>query len=310
MGGFMLMGLLAPAFFLLMIAWAISTIVIAVTLPKRAVKVPACERCKYPVAGLAAFNCPECGTDLRVTGIITRTMEVRRRGNLFAAIMAWTVLCAMAGLVATSVFSSMLMMSNLRKSGNSTTLTTTTTFTPTSASFKGIDVVTVLVTPLSSPGTPTTTITATIHTAAGTEFVARSLPGSTPTAAAPSTTWTWRRGDGSDATVPSLDAASILEWYTLAGVEKSPVTDTEASELALSISTLASDPGSTIGSTELFNISAAPPVVTGLGTNMFGADSSYVWTAISLALAGLLAWGVGVWLIVYRRKRMLRAAPA
>lgn len=306
----MLIGLLAPAFFLLMIAWAISTIVIAVTLPKKAAKAPACERCKYPVAGLSAFNCPECGTDLRLTGIITRPMEVRRRGNLFSAIIAWTVLCAMAGLIASSLFSSMWMMSNMRSSGNSTTMTTKTTLTPASDSSKGIDVATVLVTPLSAPTAPKTTVTATIRTTAGTEFIATSAPATAPSATpntTPNTAWTWKRADGSDASVATLDDTTVLEWYSIAGIEKSTATDREAAELTQTISTLAASPYSVVASTELFQVNAAPPVMSGFGTNMFGADNSYVWTAISLALVGLLAWGAGMWLIVNRRKRMLHA---
>ncbi len=308
MGSFVFIGLLAPALFLLLIAWAISTIVIALTLPKKAAKAPACERCKYPVAGLAAFNCPECGTDLRLTGIITRPMEVRRRGNLFSAIMAWTVLCAMVALVATSLFGSFWMMSTLRSSGNTSTMTTKTTLTPASQSSKGIDIVTTVVTPISSASTPKTTLTATIRTASGQTFIAKSSLGSAPTPAS-NPTWTWKRDDGSDASASTLDAAAVLEWYALAGIEKTPASESEAADLAQSLSTIAANPYATgIASNSLFQANIGPTVMSGFGATNFGTNDAYFWTALSLALVGLLAWGVGIWLIVNRRKRMLRAA--
>lgn len=301
MGGFMLMGLLAPAFFLLMIAWAISTIVIAVTLPKKAVKAPACERCKYPVAGLAAFNCPECGTDLRVTGIITRTMEVRRRGNLFSAIIAWTVLCGIAGLIASSIFGSMWMVQTMYSAANSTTTTTTTTFTPNSGTYRSIDVKSVFVTPLMTPTKVGTTITATLHAKDGNDFTAKTTP--------PGVTWTWTKADRSEASAATIDETAILEWYSIVGVPPGPSANDEAADLASCIFTL-STPGTGITNTKSFQVAATPPVTIAPAMAKFGPNDTYVWTAISLALVGLLAWGAGIWLIINRRKRMLRANTA
>jgi hypothetical protein len=68
---------------------------LAVMPPRRCVKEASCEKCKYPVAGLSTWTCPECGTDLLMTGIITRSMEMRRRGSYLAAIagLVTLVLC-------------------------------------------------------------------------------------------------------------------------------------------------------------------------------------------------------------------------
>lgn len=321
MASFIFLGLLGPALFLLMIAWAISTIVSAVTLPKRAAKVPSCERCRYPVAGLGAFNCPECGTDLRVTGIITRTMEVRRRGNLFSAILAWTVLCAMAGVVAAWVFGSIWMFSTMRNSGNATTMATTTTFAPASGTSKGIAVAVKVVTPLASVTTPTTTVTATIQSNDGRTFTANasSAPsfaaGSVASPTAKSSTastlvWTWTKEDGSEASVTTLDGQSVLEWYGRVGIPEGPTANAEAVELAQSIAAAVATPGASVASTELFAVSSTKPVVTGLGPNLFAGSDPYAMTAVAVAIVGVLAWGVGIWLIVNRRKRMLKAVGA
>lgn len=74
---------------LLPAAWMIREIVRAVTVPRGSKAEPACEKCGYSVTGLAALRCPECGTDLRATGIVTRAMEMRRRSSIGAAVTAW-----------------------------------------------------------------------------------------------------------------------------------------------------------------------------------------------------------------------------
>lgn len=103
-----LIGLVMPLIGLVLIAWAILTVIRAVTLPKGATRTPACERCKYSVADLAGFTCPECGTDLRKTGIITPAMEAARRGSTAGAILAWTFLF-LAGIYFTFIIGFMFI---------------------------------------------------------------------------------------------------------------------------------------------------------------------------------------------------------
>jgi len=83
--------------------WLCRAIWAPISLPKRAAKEPSCEKCRYPVAGLIEMRCPECGTDLRVTGIITREMEVRRRGSVAGAITALGVLWVLLYLIASGL---------------------------------------------------------------------------------------------------------------------------------------------------------------------------------------------------------------
>ena len=106
--------------FLALGVWLIHSIWRAVTLPKSATKIPACEVCRYAVAGLSTHRCPECGTDLRVTGIITPAMEIRRRGSTASAILAWSVLWIFGGMLAIGIYS-MLGVTRMMASGSSST---------------------------------------------------------------------------------------------------------------------------------------------------------------------------------------------
>jgi len=82
----------------------IRSIVVPLSTTRRTVREPVCAVCRYPVAGLTEPGCPECGTDLRRTGIITRGMELRRRGSLVSAILAWGVLWVLVAAIGSTLF--------------------------------------------------------------------------------------------------------------------------------------------------------------------------------------------------------------
>jgi predicted RNA-binding Zn-ribbon protein involved in translation (DUF1610 family) len=69
---------------------------LAVVPPRRCVKEASCETCKYPVTGLSAWTCPECGSHLLTVGIVTRSMEMRRRGSYLGAICGLLTLTVFA----------------------------------------------------------------------------------------------------------------------------------------------------------------------------------------------------------------------
>lgn len=81
---------------LLVLLWG----VIRVFLPPRLPRVDegACARCRYPVRGLGEWRCPECGTDLRVGGILTPALRHRARASLAGGIVSWTLLMIIVGL--------------------------------------------------------------------------------------------------------------------------------------------------------------------------------------------------------------------
>lgn len=297
----MLVGLLAPALFVLMTAWAINAIVAAVTLPKKAVSAPSCERCKYPVAGLGTLNCPECGTDLRATGIITRAMEVRRRGSLASAILAWTVLCAIGAMVVSSIVGTFWAMSIARNPANATTFATSSTLTPASGAHSPVVIKAIQTVPLRGTA-PTTAITLTIPTGTGGTFTA--------SAATPALALSWTKSDGASASVTTLDRASVLEWFTLAGIDTSPPEiSNEADELVAALSALARAPTAPVASSASWNATASAPIVTGLGSGFSNDPAYYVWATVLLSL-GALIWGLGIWLIVRRRRKMLKVHAA
>lgn len=90
--GLVFLSIVPIAFGVLLAFMSIRAIYITVTPPRGGVQSPSCEKCRYPVSGLNTLSCPECGTDLRLSGIITRAMEARRRGGLAGAIMGWSFL--------------------------------------------------------------------------------------------------------------------------------------------------------------------------------------------------------------------------
>jgi len=79
--------------------------VVRVFLPPRLPKVreAACANCRYPVQGLGDWKCPECGTDLRVGGILTPRLRHRARARLAGGIVCWSLLMGVAGLFTAQV---------------------------------------------------------------------------------------------------------------------------------------------------------------------------------------------------------------
>ncbi len=73
----------------------------------RSVSRPCCGRCLYAVAGLTSLTCPECGSDLRVVGILTPAM--RRPTGPWLAIILWTLALPVPALVISGVLSSLIM---------------------------------------------------------------------------------------------------------------------------------------------------------------------------------------------------------
>lgn len=71
----------------------------AVALPRNAVTEPSCAKCHYPTAGLVSNICPECGSDLKVVGLLTPLSMMKRRGGIAAAIVAVSYLAVLATIV-------------------------------------------------------------------------------------------------------------------------------------------------------------------------------------------------------------------
>lgn len=128
---FIVFSILPMAILLLAAVWCIRSLWITLMPPrgwKMAAKVrgigaePVCEKCRYPVLGLTTFQCPECGTDLRRTGIITRSMEMRRRGGLGAALISLTLVIGVGAAIGLTYLTYRLSPSSFGGATNTCTL--------------------------------------------------------------------------------------------------------------------------------------------------------------------------------------------
>ncbi len=72
-----------------------------IALWRELVKEPACGRCRYAVRGNTTLRCSECGADLRIHGIVTPGMAMRRPRTLATGLVAWTFLWAILGYAVT-----------------------------------------------------------------------------------------------------------------------------------------------------------------------------------------------------------------
>ena len=106
--------------------------------PRRCVKEASCEKCKYPVAGLSTWTCPECGSHLLTVGIITRSMEIRRRGSYFGAVSGLFGLLLLCVIIAWSVTSITIGMS--MGMGAMPSTTQLTIVTPSSGVYKSLEI--------------------------------------------------------------------------------------------------------------------------------------------------------------------------
>lgn len=136
MGGFWFFGALLWGLLLIApVVVSARAVWVCVTRPRGSRAEAACERCRYKVAGLSTFTCPECGTDLRRTGIITGPMEMRRRGSMVGGVAGWTfgaLLIGVAGIAGSASVSASRGVSSM----NLTPRVTTMTYTPDSGSFR------------------------------------------------------------------------------------------------------------------------------------------------------------------------------
>lgn len=103
-------GFYALALFLLLFLTAsvFHAVWVVVVPARRPISEPVCEKCRYPVAGLGAPRCPECGADLLTAGILTpaAAFEFRARlpGALLALWLLWIAAAAGAWRLITTAF--------------------------------------------------------------------------------------------------------------------------------------------------------------------------------------------------------------
>ncbi len=99
--------------------------------PRGLLREPVCAKCRYPVRGLSALTCPECGSDLREAGIASPAMGFGRAG-LVLAIVAWTL-----GVPIIALPPAVALAETLHR----TAFSATHGYLPTSGAFRRVDVI-------------------------------------------------------------------------------------------------------------------------------------------------------------------------
>ncbi|QKK06875.1 MAG: hypothetical protein HND58_01000 [Planctomycetota bacterium] len=284
-----LLSLFLPAIFLVVIVWAGVTVLRAVTLPRKASRFSACGSCGYAVAELDSLVCPECGNDLRQSGIVTPRIEMIRRGSLTTAILAWTFLCGTGGYF----LFSFVVLSVLFRSGFNVAASTNSwqqQLTPASGTYQSVTVV------YESDFRSLTDVV-------DIELVL--ADGTTRTLTLDPTT---ERVEGEDSQLTDWSGDTLEAWYAEGGLDiTDPALAAEAAEVGRYVDLLLMSPST--GSTSTFNHHT--PNLT------LGTTAASVQSAASMSRAGLaviaaivvsaLVYVVGVVWIVLRRRKLLRS---
>jgi len=102
---FIISGLI-PLALLLIVAWiCFRTLRRAVTIPAHLLRGERCGKCAYELGGVDTPNCPECGAELDVVGVITPVMQLNKRPGGVAAALAWTVLALVLAVLSIAAIS-------------------------------------------------------------------------------------------------------------------------------------------------------------------------------------------------------------
>jgi hypothetical protein len=296
--GFGFLGLLIPLLLLGLVVASIWAIVTTIRIPPRAPREPSCEKCRYRVAGLTSFSCPECGSDLRQVGIITLAMEVRRRGSLPAAILGWVFLMFIAAAVVSSGLG-VFFASRMRSTGGGTT-TTTTPLTPTSGAYTSAE--------LSStwgwgPGRITSDVDATLTLSDGSQWKLDYQP--------IASTYVILDPAGAPAGSPAaFDAKATDALYSAAGLDPAdPAISSESRELSTLMGILVASPYTQAGTLKMTAFTSGAPTVS-TASSMGTSPGTPEYLAGVVMLGGAFAWLLllvgGIVFIVLRRKRLLR----
>jgi hypothetical protein len=289
--------LIFPILIVLAVAVAVRTIVVTVRVPPRVSREPVCEVCNYRVAGLSTFSCPECGTDLRNTGIITLPMEVKRRGSMSGAIISWIFLMAIIGGIVSALMSMLMFRPVMAAASNSMSTTTTTPLTPGSGAYSRIDV-TATVNYGAGMRPPAPTIVYALVKTDGSTYTLTFAPlASTYTVTDPAGAATTSNNDGK-----GPDAL-----FAAAGLNLSdPNVAAEVRELATIDGVMSASPYTSVGTIRMRAFT--PGGITMSSTSgMPPAPSAAFY---GMFLVGGLLWlallATGIVFIVVRRKQLLR----
>lgn len=143
MAGFLSMGLFScfiPLLFVVIAAECVRVLCYTLLTPSKPAG-PSCGKCGYSVEGLPTTSCPECGSALGQVGVNTRFLSLRHRGNLLAAIIAWTTLVLGITGVATLIYGILGAGGAFARGAAANQMVWTTPLVPNSKGYSMVDVV-------------------------------------------------------------------------------------------------------------------------------------------------------------------------
>lgn len=300
---FLFTGLAAPFIVLVTIVISVRALWRSLTLPGPAFTEPACERCRYPVAGLTSVHCPECGTNLHLTGVITPTMEMRRRGGLLPAIAAWTYLMGVVCVAVPALFGGIFMVRSTTTAMTSGPQTWTTPLTPASGAYTSATIATTSL--MGMGASAATDITITLALSDGSAHTFQLDPATN--------SYTTTDPQGATSVPAPYSTTAISTWFAAAALNTAdPKIAAEADELETVVKFLQISPFVQPSTMSLKTFTAGPPSYTGGAGQVFSSGPNPDPWLIALAIGALVAfvvWLAGLWFIITRRRRLL-AEPA
>ena len=284
-----LVGFFLPMVFLVVVAWAIVTVLRAVTLPRKASRYAACGSCAYAVAELNSLVCPECGGDQRQTGIVTPKIEMARRGSLTTAILAWTFLCGTGGYLVFSVVVFSVVFRTGFYVANSTN-SWKQQLTPASGTYQSV------------------TVDYESDFRSLTDVVDIELVLADGTTRALALDPTTEQVEGEDSQLTVWGSGTLEDWFAESGLDiTDPALAVEAAEVGRYIDLLLMSPST--GTTSTFNHHT--PNLTFVSTTATAQSAARMsragYAVIAAIVVSAVVYVVGVVWIVHRRRKLIHS---
>lgn len=297
MGGFWPFGVLGcfiPLWLIVIAAECVRVLWFTLATPSKPAR-PSCGKCGYTVEGLPTGSCPECGSTFGRVGVDTRFLALRHRGNLVAAIIAWTTLILGTAALVTMFFGFRATRAAIGP-GAATKQVWTTPLIPKSKGYSTVDLV------------------STTSAASG-SYVVDSID--LKLTLNDQTWWTLKyNGSAGNYLVEDSSGTLIVPLTPLsaggpsgalfgaAGLDiTKPATGAEVAELDRIVSILIMSPFTQPSQMTLSQFVAGSPTFSG---SMVPGTSFSDWLpAVLSAAAAFVVWLLGIWWIVMRRRRVL-----
>jgi hypothetical protein len=273
-------GIISTLFFLLFFGVLAYFILRGFGRSRKIITEPSCGRCGYSVAGLTMMTCPECGSDLRVVGIITPAMQFKQRGSPTVPILTWSFLVLIVGGMISSIVASSVAMVHHSNSKY--------TYMSRSSEYYTANLV------MNGRSSEQWNLVADTC-----DIQLQLIDGRIVTMHVAGEQLTCEVGSGSSGGAKQLDSDVFLAWMESLGIDTSvqQVRD-EAGELVMLVKAGFTSPMMT-----------GPPATNALMMSGGGSSlwsSTPTWFSLTALVFWIVVWGVGVYLMVLGRRREMQ----